>query len=85
MTVLTGLLDAYRSVEEISGYGMPSDVVMQLLNIGQSFAVGITDYKWIAEEILLRAVFESQKILDDHGQIRAMVLYHLANLYAGGI
>lgn len=61
---------------------MASDIVQALIEVGNGFAEGEFDYKWVAEDVLLSALREARKIMLDQNQMQATVQYYLGKLYS---
>lgn len=61
---------------------MSSDVVLNLLRLGDEFANGIDDFKWIAERVISKALSVSEMITLDDGRTKATVLRSMGKLYA---
>lgn len=57
-------------------------VVDLVLDMGNRFADGIYDFQWVAEDVLLKALMVSRRILTDQSQTTATVLYWTGKLYS---
>lgn len=57
-------------------------VVTELLHMGNRFAYGEQDFQWVAEDLLLKGLLESRRILNDENQMTATALYWTGKLYA---
>lgn len=79
---LEQLLNAVRLTEKPSDLGRGlAKHVDTLMWIGVEFANGRTDYQWVAEGSLLRALREARKVRTDGVETIARVLYFLGKFY----